>query len=196
MPVKGRAHFDTYTEQNRVKHAILTKYLAAYLRALGGSVDAFHYIDGFAGAGTYASDHAGSPLYALKTLAGQSKAATASFVENDRASFEKLEQLVDASSASRKLIEPPALRFAQFTECIDDLLARPILKRFRRVGTFAFVDPCGLTGLYASDLAKILSVPFGESLVLLNLRRPQSMARRGGRRNALAREAREIFRQP
>ena len=34
MPVKGRSHFDTYTEQNRVKHAILTKYLGAYLRAL------------------------------------------------------------------------------------------------------------------------------------------------------------------
>jgi three-Cys-motif partner protein len=102
MPIKGRRHFDTYTEQNRVKHAILMKYLDAYLRALSRVVDAFHYIDGFAGPGEYESEHAGSPLYALNLLAEQARPATASFVENDPALFARLDQLVGTAPASRK----------------------------------------------------------------------------------------------
>lgn len=52
MPTIGRGHFDTYTAQNRVKHAILSKYFGAYLQALSRAADAFHYIDAFAGPGT------------------------------------------------------------------------------------------------------------------------------------------------
>ena len=48
----GRGHFDNYTAQNRVKHAILSKYFGAYLQALSRSAEAFHYIDAFAGPGT------------------------------------------------------------------------------------------------------------------------------------------------
>jgi three-Cys-motif partner protein len=36
VPSVGRVHFETYTAQNRVKHAILSKYLGAYLTALSG----------------------------------------------------------------------------------------------------------------------------------------------------------------
>lgn len=78
MPRVGRSHFNTYTEQNRVEHAILTKYLAAYLRALAKTAHAFHYIDGFAGPGRYAGEHPGSPITALQLLATQRRPATAS----------------------------------------------------------------------------------------------------------------------
>ena len=168
MPVKGRSHFDTYTEQNRVKHAILAKYLGAYLRALSRAVDGFHYIDGFAGPGEYESEHAGSPLYALTLLAEQAKPAAASFVEKDPALFARLEQLVHSAPASGSLLDAPWLRQAEFADCVDELLARPALRRFPRVATFAFADPCGLTGLYVDDLAKILRLPYGECLVFFN----------------------------
>lgn len=72
MPSVGRSHFETYTAQNRVEHAILSKYFAFYLKALSRHADAFHYIDAFAGPGTYAGN-AGSPVYALDLLGRQGK---------------------------------------------------------------------------------------------------------------------------
>lgn len=168
MPRKGRAHFDTYTDQNRVKHAILTKYLDAYLKALRTSVDAFHYIDGFAGPGTYDAEQIGSPLFALDLLANQPKPATASFVENDATLFASLERIVGSARSASRLVEAPWLRRAEFSACLDEIIARPALAKFRRVATFAFVDPCGLTGMYVDDLAKILRLPFGECLIFFN----------------------------
>jgi hypothetical protein len=81
VPSVGRGHFETYTAQNGVKHAILSKYFARYLQALSGTAEAFHYIDAFAGPGTYASNP-GSPLYALDLLSRQAKPYAASFVES------------------------------------------------------------------------------------------------------------------
>lgn len=168
MPRKGRAHFDTYTDQNRVKHAILTKYLDVYLKALRASVDAFHYIDGFAGPGTYDAEQIGSPIVALDLLANQPKPATASFVENDATLFASLERIVGSAHSASRLVEAPWLRRAEFSACLDEIIARPALARFRRVATFAFVDPCGPTGMYVDDLAKILRLPFGECLIFFN----------------------------
>jgi three-Cys-motif partner protein len=51
---------------------------------------------------------------------------------------------------------------------VDEVLNRAVFRRYRRTATFAFVDPCGLKGLYVADIAKILSLPFGECLVFLN----------------------------
>ena len=42
MPKRDKAHFDAYTPQNRIKHAILETYLPAYLNALKNEVDRFH----------------------------------------------------------------------------------------------------------------------------------------------------------
>jgi three-Cys-motif partner protein len=168
MPSIGRAHFDAYTERNRVKHAILSKYFNAYLQALSRVAQAFHYIDAFAGPGMYAETNAGSPLYALDLLSNQARPYAASFVESDAASCEKLEHLVPAAPAGRAQLEPPWVLNAEFSDCIDEILARPVFKRFRAVATFAFVDPWGLKGLYVSDFAKILCRPFGECLALFN----------------------------
>ena len=137
MPSIGRVHFDTYTEQNRVKHAILSKYFNAYLQALSRAAEAFHYIDAFAGPGTYAETNAGSPLYALDLLSNQARPYAASFVESDAASCEKLERLVRAAPAGRAQLEPPWVLNAEFSDCIDEILARPVFRRFGAVATFA-----------------------------------------------------------
>jgi three-Cys-motif partner protein len=168
MPTIGRGHFDTYTAQNRVKHAILSKYFGAYLQALSRAAEAFHYIDAFAGPGTYAETKAGSPLYALDLLSKQGKPYAASFVESDAASYAKLEGVVRSAVSSRAQLEPPLLRNAEFSDCVDEILARPAFRPYRAVATFAFVDPWGLKGLYVLDLAKILRRPFGECLALFN----------------------------
>ena len=168
MPSIGRVHFETYTAQNRVKHAILSKYFAAYLQALSRNAEAFHYIDAFAGPGTYAESNPGSPLYALDLLGKQAKPYAASFVESDAASYAELERVVRTAPASRAQLEPPWLRNAEFSECVDEILARPAFKPYRAVATFVFVDPWGLKGVYVSDFAKILRKPFGECLALFN----------------------------
>lgn len=167
MPSVGRGHFETYTAQNRVKHAILSKYFARYLQALSGTAEAFHYIDAFAGPGTYASNP-GSPLYALDLLSRQAKPYAASFVESDAASYADLESVVRAAPAGRAQLEQPWLRNAEFADCVDEILARPAFRRYRAVATFAFVDPWGLRGVHVSDFAKILGKPFGECLALFN----------------------------
>jgi three-Cys-motif partner protein len=168
VPTVGRAHFETYTAQNRVKHAILSKYFNAYLTALSRAADAFHYIDAFAGPGTYAEINAGSPLYALDLLSKQSKPYAATFVESDATSFEKLNEVVGAAPAGRTQLETPWLLNTDFSRCVDRILARPAFRQYRAVATFAFVDPWGLKGVYVSDLAKILAMPFGECLALFN----------------------------
>lgn len=70
MPSKGREHFNEYAPQTAIKHAIFEKYFRAYISILGKYVDGFHYIDGFAGRGTYGRNQPGSPLLAIDALKG------------------------------------------------------------------------------------------------------------------------------
>jgi three-Cys-motif partner protein len=163
-----REHFDEYTAQNRIKHAILRKYFSAYLSALGGIADAFHYIDGFAGAGKYEQEHHGSPLIALELLSSQPRPASASFIEKDAQLFSQLREAINKHPATKKLLDPPLIEHGAFSEWIGAILARPIYGRFRRVATFAFVDPCGVQGLRMQDLAAVLSRQYGECLVFWN----------------------------
>ncbi|HET6630430.1 MAG TPA: three-Cys-motif partner protein TcmP [Woeseiaceae bacterium] len=168
MPRVGRGHFAEYTPQNRVKHEILTKYFAAYLTALRKTADAFHYIDGFAGPGMYAEGEPGSPLHAIELLASQPNPASASFVEHDPALHDSLKHAIANARGITTLFDSPLIERGEFAEFISAILARPIYKRFRKVATFAFVDPCGVDGLRMADLTKILATQFGECLVFWN----------------------------
>ena len=168
MPSKGREHFSTYTQQNRVKHAILTKYLKAYLDILSRRAEAIHYVDGFAGTGTYEGQHEGSPLSAISLLSKFPRKGLVSFVENDSKSFRELEAAVAKAPGLGELMDPPWLRCAEFSDCMDELLGKRTSLSARKVATFAFVDPCGLKGLYVEDLARLLKLPYAECLVFLN----------------------------
>jgi three-Cys-motif partner protein len=162
-----REHFSEYTAQNRIKHAILGKYFSVYLSALGRFADAFHYIDGFAGAGTYERQHHGSPLIALTLLSNQPRPASASFIEKDAELFSQLREAIGKHPAAKKLLDEPLIEHGAFNEWIDAILARPIYK-YRKVATFAFVDPCGVQGLRMQDLTAVLSRQYGECLVFWN----------------------------
>lgn len=165
MPSVGRQHFEDYAPQTAAKHAILEKYFRAYLTALGPSVDAFHYVDGFAGLGTYGDGHPGSALLALSALADQPKPASVTLVEADPKTFQQLQESV--RSHLHGLFEP-SLENAEFATVAARVWQRPIYRRFRRVATFAFIDPCGVGGVRLEDIAALLKLPFAECLLFWN----------------------------
>lgn len=165
MPTKGRAHFDEYPPQTQAKHAILDKYFRAYLQALSRHVDAFHYVDGFAGRGSYGVGQPGSPLLAISALAEQRKRATVSLVESDAATFRELQESVSGRLAG--LVEPILVN-DEFSNVIAAVCARPIYRRFNAVATFAFVDPCGVNGVRLDDVRRLLSLRFSECLLFWN----------------------------
>ncbi len=58
----------SYELHTRVKHEILTGYLSAWIKILGGHGGTVHYVDAFAGRGRYATGEAGSPLLVLDMI--------------------------------------------------------------------------------------------------------------------------------
>jgi hypothetical protein len=71
----------------------------------------------------------------------------ARLVENDPESFKRLESAIASAPGLESLADKPWLKRGKFSECPDALLARPILRSFGRVATFASVDPCALKGI-------------------------------------------------
>jgi three-Cys-motif partner protein len=165
MPGVGRQHFEDYSPQTAAKHAILEKYFRAYLTALSKQVDAFHYVDGFAGQGTYGDDHPGSAPLALAALAAHPTPASVTLVEADAASFARLEESVREALGT---VVEPLLVNAEFAAIAPSVWQRPIYRRFRKVATFAFIDPCGVDGVRMADIGQLLALPFGECLLFWN----------------------------
>jgi three-Cys-motif partner protein len=161
-------HFAEYSANTRIKHEILRRYLKAYLTALSQTVDAVHYIDGFAGRGTYAGTAPGSPILAIELLGQQKRPYCASFVEAQKGDADELRSAIAASPAKGLQLEPALVLTGEFAEHIDAVLTRPALRPFRRVATFAFVDPCRVKGVRVSDIQKILAIPYGECLIFWN----------------------------
>src|SRR5690606_24861448 len=94
--------------------------------------------------------------------------ASASFIEKDPALFAQLIEAVGQHEPAKELFDHPLIERGTFSDWIAHILARPIYARFRRVATFAFVDPCGVQGLRMQDLTAVLSRQFGECLVFWN----------------------------
>lgn len=165
-----KTHFDDYTAQTRTKHAILTRYLPAYLTALKHQVDYYHYIDGFAGRGEYANSFPGSPRLVLDRIAEAGVAArtTLSLVESDPEFCTELEQHLCEHPTTLWLARPSLVRSGKFSDHLPEILARPIYDRRNKTATFAFVDPCGVDGVTMENLAELLDLRFGEVLLFFN----------------------------
>jgi three-Cys-motif partner protein len=162
-------HFAEYRLNTKIKHEILTKYLRAYLFALSHAADAVHYIDGFAGRGYYGKSEPGSPLRALEILGKQDKLPyCASFVEVSEPDYADLQEAVSGYRPIGKLLETPLVLRGEFADHIDSVLDRRVLSRYRRVATFAFIDPCKVRGVRLADIKKVLQRPYGECLVFCN----------------------------
>jgi three-Cys-motif partner protein len=170
MSKRDRDHFDQYTEQNRAKHRILSEYLPAYFTALKNVADGYHFIDAFAGRGSYEGTNPGSPLLALESMAdaGALGRSTISCVEAQSDFAKELDAALAKSEKARALRAAPFVGSGAFHDHIDAILRRDIYKAPGDVATFAFVDPCGVEGVQMADLARLLSMPFGEILLLFN----------------------------
>lgn len=164
MPAKGREHFDHHAPQTAIKHAIFEKYFAAYLTVLRTRTDAFHYVDGFAGRGKY-GNQPGSALRAIAALKVQSLPSTVSLVEADRKNFAALEEALREHLRS---LEEPLRIHDEFANCLPRVLGHPIYRKYRSVATFAFIDPCGVSGVRMEDLARLLVLPRSECLLFWN----------------------------
>lgn len=164
MPAKGREHFDRHAPQTAIKHAIFEKYFAAYLKVLRTRTGAFHYVDGFAGRGTY-GNQPGSALRAIAALKAQPTPSTVSLVEADRKNFAALEE---ALSGHLDGLQDPLLLRDEFANCLARILGHQIYRQHGSVATFAFIDPCGVSGVRMIDIASLLKLPRSECLLFWN----------------------------
>jgi three-Cys-motif partner protein len=150
------------------KHAILRRYLAAWLPILShGNFPEVLYIDAFAGPGTYDGGEDGSPVIALKAFLDQTPSlrcvAHFHFVELDPARAAVLEAQVE-----ELLTQRPNSRIRwKIHRCTFEAAYPAIKTSFggRSPPTFAFLDPFGWSGLPFSIVRDILSRPSCEVLV-------------------------------
>jgi hypothetical protein len=62
----------------------------------------------------------------------------------------------------------PLLCHGAFESRILDVLRSPVYRKYQRVATFAFVDPCGVKAVRMQDLVSLLDCRYGEILLLWN----------------------------
>ena len=168
MPrVTVEEHFSKYTGNNRIKHEILTRYLRGYTQALSKHAGGFHYIDGFAGSGSYAGE-AGSPIRALQVLAERSQPFSMSLVEDDQKTAEALRNALSSEERPKHLFDDPLIEVGEFSNHLQKILSRRIYSAHQNVATFAFLDPCRASGYGAKEIQAILQKPYGECLIFWN----------------------------
>lgn len=144
------------------KHAILKKYLDAWLPIMTNFSDRVLYVDGFAGPGRYSNGEEGSPLIAINAALNHRRLPNSEinmiFIEDDK---DRLDSLKD------KIFEmkcPNNLK----TMCVKGKfseVAEKILTDFKSVPTFFFIDPFGWKGIPMSIIKKIMANPKYEVLI-------------------------------
>lgn len=174
MSKADATHFDTYRQQTRIKHRILSGYLPAYFTALFGRSTDLLFVDGFAGRGTYSGDgkeHPGSPLLALKLIAEDPKRSAhirTIFIEDHDGHYRDLESAVSQYCREHPELKQPILRQGKFAATINDALDELSRAGVRIGPTFLFVDPCGVDGTSLRTIAQIVSRPASELFLFFN----------------------------
>lgn len=143
------------------KHAILRKYLDAWLPIITRWNGRVLYIDGFAGPGKYIDGKDGSPIIAIKAVlehrANINSEIIMKFVEANKERCECLKQNISGLNI------PPEFNIK--TECICDKFENVLKDIFnyldeqkaRIAPAFVFIDPFGFTGIPLSLIKKIMS---------------------------------------
>lgn len=153
----------------RAKHAILRRYLDAWLPIMTRWNGRVIFIDGFAGPGRYAGGEDGSPIIALKAASEQRHATPANldfvFIENDHLRKQHLEQEIAALAL-------PANITVHVEQGTWDATMTQMLDELRKSGgqiapTFAFVDPFGWSHTPFATIKRLMANERCE--VLINL---------------------------
>jgi three-Cys-motif partner protein len=141
------------------KHAILRRYLQAWIPILSSAHGRVVYIDGFAGPGVYSRGEDGSPIIALKSALEHAQRIEGEiaflFIELDLQRKASLERSVAALSL------PPNFRVTIHLGKCDETI-NGVLDDLDRVGghlapTFAFLDPFGFSHTPFSLVKRLMS---------------------------------------
>jgi three-Cys-motif partner protein len=149
------------------KHAILRRYLQAWIPILSSAHGRLVYIDGFAGPGAYCKGEDGSPVIALKAALEHASRIRGEivflFIELNHQRRVNLERVVGAMSL------PPNFRVTihegKCNETIGSLLDGLDRSSGRLAPTFAFLDPFGFSHTPFSLVKRIMGHPRCEVLI-------------------------------
>jgi three-Cys-motif partner protein len=149
------------------KHAILRKYLAAWLPIMASRGGSINYVDGFAGPGEYMGGEEGSPLIAIRTIiehrVNLKSKFTLAFIEQDRERYEFLQKKLATITL------PENLRVGcycdQFARVMESALDKFSKEGRRPAPTFVFIDPFGFAGVPLSLIKRIMQNPHCEVLI-------------------------------
>lgn len=143
------------------KHAILRKYLDAWLPIISRWNGRVLYIDGFAGPGEYKDGEDGSPIIAIKAILEHRQNHQMSvefnflFIEDDNDRCEYLKSKLDALKLPTK-IKYQCIR-GRFDKVVEDVLKKLEEEKAILAPTFVFIDPFGYSGMPLSIIKEIMT---------------------------------------
>jgi three-Cys-motif partner protein len=152
------------------KHAILKRYLDAWLPIMGRYNRRLIFVDGFAGPGEYANGEPGSPIIALDCALNHTRNLSRTqleyvFIEQDPGNRAHLGQLL------RQRQVPPHVRYelleGQFDRRTADLLDRVETGSSEVAPAFVMIDPFGFSGVPFDIIQRLARQPKSEVLVSL-----------------------------
>lgn len=149
------------------KHAILRKYLDAWLPIITRWNGRVLYIDGFAGPGEYTGGKDGSPIIAIKAVLEHRTKIMSQikmyFIESDKKRCEFLERRI-AHLEIPSNIDTNCL-CARFDEILTEILDYIDEQKTRLAPAFVFIDPFGFTGIPFALIKRIMLNPKCEVLI-------------------------------
>ncbi len=176
LPTVWEAHAHT-----RAKHAILKKYLEAWMPIVTRQVSArpreapyILYVDGFAGPGVYKKGEPGSPIVALEAALEHSQGFPIPvrflFIEQNKERFDRLKKTLKTYDEQVHRSKNVELQAPCLGDCAEVLNQR--LDACERDGTqfgpaFVFLDQFGYSSVPMSLVHRIMRYPMCE--VFLNL---------------------------
>jgi len=149
------------------KHAILRKYLDAWLPIITRRNVRVLYIDGFAGPGEYIGGKDGSPIIAIKAVLEHKTEITSQikmfFIEADKKRCEFLEQKIAGLEIPSNI--DTNCFCARFDEILTKILDHIDEQKTRLAPAFVFIDPFGFTGIPFALIKRIMQNPKCEVLI-------------------------------
>lgn len=145
-------------QHTEAKHAIIRKYLDAWLPIITRWNGRVLYIDGFAGPGEYSGGKDGSPIIAIKAVL-EHKANIKSeikmlFIEADKDRYDHLKQKINSLNIPSNIGIKPI--YGKFDETLTDIFKYIDEHKSRLVPAFIFIDPFGFTGIPFTLIKRIM----------------------------------------
>lgn len=166
-------HFDKRDIQTWLKHELLTQYIKNWGSAVGlasnsKNINELHYVDGFAGRGTFKDGKAASPKIAIDNLQ-ELQYVFSSKYKNCKASFHI--HIVELLKEYNNLLKSELKSYSKYPGQIhiyegkfEDKVPF-LLDKTKGNPSLYFIDPFGYKGVHMNDIVKILNQRSHEVLI-------------------------------